>query len=336
MSTVESNSKDKPESKLNDKTKGNIKGNTKGKVNETKKGAMTGMQKVLPAGKFYYLLKSMRPAQWTKNGFVFAGLIFSRSFLEFTPVIKTILAFIIFSIVSGSVYIINDVIDREKDKLHPVKSRRPIASGKVKPYEAVLFSIVLAVIALILSLQLERLFLVIIASYLSISILYSIKLKNVIILDVLVIASGFVLRTIGGALAIRVFISPWLIVCTTLLALFLALNKRKNELLTMSADAVNHRKTLEEYTSELIGQMLSVITSATVMSYLLYTFNSGKSQYIMLTVPFVLYGIFRYQYLVSVKDMGGNPEIMLLKDKPLLLNLILWVISCIIIVVYFY
>lgn len=286
--------------------------------------------------KIYIMIISMRPKQWVKNGFVFAGLIFSKSFLQVEPVIRTVFVFILFSMVSGGIYIINDVIDIKKDALHPTKKNRPIASGKLKPREALVFSAIVLGIGFYFSYILNfKLFLVLITYFLMV-LAYSLKLKNVVILDVIIISLGFVLRTIGGAVAISVEISPWLIVCTTLLALFLALNKRKNELLVLTEDAGKHRKILEEYSSELIDQMLSVVTSTTVMSYALYTFNAGKSYYMMFTIPFVLYGIFRYQYLASEKDMGGSPELALLKDKPLLIDIILWVVTSVTIVTFFY
>jgi 4-hydroxybenzoate polyprenyltransferase len=286
--------------------------------------------------KLYLCVVSMRPKQWVKNGFVFAGLIFSRSFLQVEPVVKTFFAFILFSMVSGSVYIINDSIDRNRDALHPTKKNRPIASGKLEVGEALIFSVIIFSIALYFAYMLNFEFFLILVSYFLMILAYSLKLKNIVIVDVIIIALGFVLRTVGGALAIKVEISPWLIICTTLLALFLALNKRKSELLVLSDDAGEHRKILEEYSPELIDQMLSVVTSTTVMSYALYTFNAGKSHYMMLTIPFVLYGVFRYQYIVSVKDLGGSPELALLKDKPLLINVILWGISSIVIVTLFY
>lgn len=304
--------------------------------NETVKRLKMNRGKVKIPHKIYCIMASMRPKQWTKNSFVFAGLIFSKYFFYLDAVIRTLYAFLLFSLVSGSVYIINDVVDRDKDKLHPRKSVRPIASGKLKPGEALGYSIIIFAAALSLAFILDFGLFLILAVYFLLVLMYSLKLKNVVILDVILIAVGFVLRTVGGAVVIHVRISPWLIVCTTLLSLFLALNKRKNELLVLSENAVGHRKILEEYTPELIDQMLSVVTSTTVMSYSLYTFSAGKSYYMMLTIPFVLYGIFRYQYLASSKDMGGSPELVLLKDRPLLINIVLWVITSAVIVAYFY
>lgn len=286
--------------------------------------------------KIKYFIIAMRPKQWLKNSFVFAGLIFSRSFLEVDLVIRAIYAFVLFSGVSGVVYIINDVIDRKKDILHPLKAKRPIASGKLKPVEAIIPGLALLCIDLFMSYKIDFIFFIIILSYFVLVLLYSLFLKHVVILDVVIISMGFVLRTLGGTVIIRVEISPWLIMCTTFLALFLALNKRKNEILLLSDDAALHRKNLSEYTTELIDQMLPVVTSATVMSYSLYTFTSGKSHYMMFTIPFVIYGIFRYQYVVSSVDEDANPENVLLRDMPSLVNILLWGITAIIIVFLFY
>lgn len=281
------------------------------------------------------LIKSMRPKQWIKNSFVFAGLIFSKSFFHLELILKTVYCFVLFSMVSGVVYIINDIVDADKDTLHPVKSKRPIAAGRLNRAPALVFSLILLAVSLALAFLLSINLFIILLAYFLLILLYSLKLKNVVILDVIILSAGFVLRTAAGAAVIDVRISPWLILCTTLLALFLALNKRKNELLVMSDRAGEHRKILEQYTPELINSMLSVITSTTVMSYSLYTFSAGKSGYMMLTIPFVLYGIFRYQYLVATRDMGGSPELTLFKDKPLLINVALWVAACVIIVALF-
>ncbi|HHW47778.1 MAG TPA: decaprenyl-phosphate phosphoribosyltransferase [Clostridiaceae bacterium] len=282
--------------------------------------------------KIAYVITSMRPKQWIKNGFVFAGLIFSKSFFKPESIFRSICAFMLFSLVSGSVYIINDIIDRKRDALHPKKRFRPIASGNLQTHEAMVCALITLTISLVVAFLLDILFSIILVLYFVQAVVYSISLKNVVIIDVILIATGFVLRTAGGAVVLHVRISPWLIVCTTLLALFLALNKRKNELLVLSKNAGSHRKILKEYTPELIDQMLSVVTPTTLISYALYTFNAEKSYCMMLTIPFVLYGIFRYQYLASTRDMGGSPELALLNDKPLLINIVLWVIASIVIV----
>ena len=286
--------------------------------------------------KIKYFILAMRPKQWIKNGFVFAGLVFSRSFLDVNQVIKTLYAFVLFSVVSGVVYIINDIIDRERDILHPIKARRPIASGKIKPVEAIIPAVVLLCFCLLLSYRIDFLFFIIILSYFLLILMYSTFLKHVVILDAVVISVGFVLRTLGGTVIIRVEISPWLIMCTTFLALFLALSKRRNELLLLNNDAALHRKNLEEYSMELIDQILPVVTSATIMSYSLYTFTSGKSHYMMLTIPFVIYGVFRYQYVASLNHEDANPENILLRDMPSLINILLWGITSAIIVFLFY
>ena len=278
---------------------------------------------------------SMRPKQWTKNGFVFAGLIFSKSFFNVDAILRVILAFFLFSLVSGALYIINDVIDREKDLHHPVKCKRPIASGRIPIAGAMITALLIIVVSLSASFYLDVKLFSILLAYSVLVFAYSIKLKNIVILDVIILSMGFVLRTAGGAVVIGVWISPWLILCTTLLALFLAFIKRKNELRVLADGAANHRKILQEYSPELIHRMLSVVTSTTLMSYSLYTFSAGKSSYMMLTIPFVLYGIFRYQYLTSARDMGGSPELVLLQDKPLLIDIVLWAAACVVIVGFF-
>lgn len=296
-------------------------------MENAKKGSGSSIWGIVKA-----FISSMRPKQWTKNGFVFAGLIFSRSFFNPDSVARVIYAFFLFSLVSGSLYIINDIIDRDKDLHHPVKCKRPIASGRLNIAGAMTAALVIIAGCLTAAFYLEAGLFCTLLAYTVLVFAYSIRLKNIIILDVIILSMGFVLRTAGGAFVIRVWISPWLILCTTLLALFLALIKRKNELRILAGDAANHRRILEEYTPELIDRMLSVVTSTTLMSYSLYTFSAGKSSYMMLTIPFVLYGIFRYQYLATAKDMGGSPEMVLLQDKPLLIDIVLWVIACIVIV----
>ncbi|NLC68605.1 MAG: decaprenyl-phosphate phosphoribosyltransferase [Clostridiaceae bacterium] len=301
-------------------------------VNNSKAGPAEGKA----GSRLVDVIVSMRPKQWIKNVFIFAGLIFSKSFFSMEAVLRTIYAFALFSAVSGTVYVINDVIDREKDILHPVKSKRPIASGRLKPGEALLPVLFLLVLAFLLSCLLDVKFFALLAGYFLLVLAYSLVLKNHVIIDVMAIAAGFVLRTLGGTVIIKVSISPWLIMCTTFLSLFLALNKRKSELDLLLDNASNHRENLGRYTPGLIDQMLPVVTSTTIMSYSLYTFSSGKSSYMMLTIPFVIYGIFRYQYIVTAKSKGGSPETDFLEDKPLLLNIVLWGISCLIIVSCFY
>ena len=276
----------------------------------------------------FLLLKAMRPKQWTKNLVIFAGIIFSRNIFVDGYLLKTIYAFIAFCALSGSIYIINDLMDIEKDRAHPEKRNRPLASGQLSVSTAVVSVILTTAASLFGAFWLDTGFGIVALAYFLLVLSYSLKLKNIVILDVLAIALGFILRAVAGAVVIAVDISPWLLVCTFLLALFLALNKRRHELVLLSDNAQTHRKILGEYEPAMLDQMLSVVTSSTVMAYSLYTFTSGHSPYLMATIPFVVYGIFRYQYLVFRKDIGGSPETALIKDAPMLINVLLWVLSC--------
>jgi 4-hydroxybenzoate polyprenyltransferase len=283
----------------------------------------------------WYLLKTMRPKQWTKNLVVFAGIIFAQKIFIESYVLKTLFAFAIFCVLSGSVYIINDIVDIEKDRAHPHKKFRPLASSRLNASLAAGFAVLAAVASLGAAFWLNINFGSSAVAYLALTTAYSFKLKNVVIVDVLAIAIGFVFRAVAGATAIMVNISPWLLVCTFLLALFLALTKRRHELLLLEGDAFLHRKILDEYKPEMLEQMISVVTSSTVMAYSLYTFTSGHSQYLMGTIPFVIYGVFRYMYLVHQKNIGGSPESALFRDWPMVINILLWGISCSLILHYF-
>lgn len=277
------------------------------------------------------IFKSMRPKQWTKNLILFAGLIFSQKIMQEGFVLKTFFAFVIFCLLSGSVYLINDMVDVEKDRKHPKKRYRPLASGNLSIKTAVTATIFLTVFSLISAFELRTIFGAVSLAYFLLTLSYSFKLKNIVIIDVIVIALGFTLRAIAGAVVIAVNISPWLLVCTFLLALFLALTKRRHELILLDDKAQSHRKILDEYQPEMLDQMISVVTSSIVMAYSLYTFTAGHSIYLMGTIPFVVYGIFRYQYLAHSTDIGGTPENALLKDPPMVINILLWVISCLVI-----
>jgi 4-hydroxybenzoate polyprenyltransferase len=277
------------------------------------------------------LLKMLRPKQWTKNLIIFAGLIFSENLFNLGLLGKSILALILFCGLSGSVYIINDILDLEKDRKHPQKSKRPLPLGEVKVPFAWGFAILLALFSLFFSFLQGLNFGLIALSYFLLVTLYSLFLKNIAILDVLSISLGFVLRVVAGAVIIKVLISPWLLICTTLLALFLALAKRRHELVLLEEKAIEHRLILQEYTPRLLDQMISVVTASTLMAYSLYTIwpetvEKFKTENLLLTIPFVLYGIFRYLYLIYRKNMGGSPEIILIKDKPLIISIILWLL----------
>ncbi|MCT4618983.1 MAG: decaprenyl-phosphate phosphoribosyltransferase [Marinisporobacter sp.] len=275
------------------------------------------------------LLKTMRPKQWTKNLILFAGVLFSNNLFDTDLLKVSLIGFILFCIFSGNVYIVNDLVDKEKDQLHPKKCNRPIASGKVSITQAIIFLCVSLIFSFFLAYKLDYLFFIVGLFYSILVILYSFVLKHRVILDVMTISIGFVLRAVAGVVLIDVRISPWLLLCTFLLSLFLALHKRKSEVDLITKGNKKSRKILEEYTPELLNDMLHIVTSSTVMAYSLYTFSASKSMYMMVTIPFVVYGIFRYQYIVHRKGMGENPELVLLSDIPLIVDILLWSISCI-------
>jgi 4-hydroxybenzoate polyprenyltransferase len=280
------------------------------------------------------LFKSLRPAQWTKNLIVFAGLLFGQvdgapAFLNPHAIGQAIGAFFIFCALSGVVYLINDVADREADRLHPLKRHRPIASGAVAPGLAIGLAGVLAVAALGGAWLLRPSFALIAVIYVALLALYSGPLKHVVIIDVLTIAIGFVLRAAAGAAAINVSIDHWLLILTILLALFLALSKRRHELVLLADGATSHRPILEEYSPYLLDQMIAVVTASTLVTYVISTVSAETVQkyhtdYLGLTLIFPLYGIFRYLYLVHQKEGGGSPADMLLNDRPLLACVALW------------
>jgi len=283
---------------------------------------------------FLALLSSLRPKQWTKNGLLFAGYLFTIQEGHTTAqLLRVVVAFVLFCAVSGASYIINDVADVERDRKHPRKCKRPIASGAVAPAAALVFAVLLIAASLTEAFRLGARFGAVTTAYLVLMLLYSAIMKHVVIVDLLAIAAGFVLRAAAWAVVISVPISPWLLLCTTLLALFLGLAKRRSELLTLE-DGLGHRKTLGEYTAPMLDQMLSISASATLMSYCLYTFLpspvTGKPhEAMMVTIPFVVYGLFRYLFLVQSRNAGGSPEIVLLEDRPMLLNVLLYVVAAV-------
>lgn len=284
------------------------------------------------------LIQSLRPTQWTKNFFIFAPLVFAKEFFELDLWLKTGAAFAIFCFFSGALYLVNDLLDLEEDKLHPKKSQRPIASGRVAASQAVASAVILSVLSLALAFVLNMNFFIVCAIYGVLQMAYSLKLKHVVILDVFIIAAGFVIRVVAGGLVIQVPLSSWLLICTTLLALFLAMSKRRHELVLLEGNAPAHRPILKEYSAYLLDQMIGVVTASTVIAYCLYTVSEetvkkfGTSNLIF-TTPFVLYGIFRYLYLVHQKGKGGSPEELIIRDKPLLLAIVLW-IAAVVIVLY--
>jgi 4-hydroxybenzoate polyprenyltransferase len=283
------------------------------------------------------LFKSIRPQQWLKNLFIFAPLIFSENIFNRSMFLQSLLAFAVFCLLSGALYILNDLKDLEEDRIHPIKSKRPLAAGKLKKSQAITAFIILSFISLLFASLVNEEFLWVCLVYYVLQIAYSFALKHVVILDVFIVASGFFLRVIAGAVAIQVQISPWLLICTTLLALFLALSKRRHEILLLDEEAMSHRPILKEYSAYLLDQMISVVTASTVIAYCLYTISGETiekfgTNKLILTVPFVLYGIFRYLYLIHQKAEGGTPETLILKDRPLLLDIILWIVSAALII----
>ena len=279
-----------------------------------------------------HLLTSLRPSQWTKNLLVFAGLLFGHRLFETSAILAAIGAFAVFCLLSGVVYIVNDIFDRESDRRHPLKARRPIASGALPVRTAAAAAIVLCAAALIGAAALGRPFLAVAITYLALQSLYSATLKHIVIIDALTLAIGFVLRAVAGAIAVDVAISHWLLVCTILLALFIALAKRRHEIMLLADAAVDHRPILGEYSAYLLDQMIAVVTASTLIAYVFYTISPETQEkfgtpWLGLTIPFPLYGIFRYLYLVHRRDGGGSPAELLLTDRPLLVCVAVWALA---------
>jgi 4-hydroxybenzoate polyprenyltransferase len=272
---------------------------------------------------------SLRPRQWTKNLLVFAGLIFSRGLHEPALVARSVFAFAIFCLLSGGIYLVNDVVDAERDRAHPQKRLRPVASGRLPAGVALGGGIALLVGAAIAAFLLSTPFGAVAVAYAVLLTAYSAWLKHVVIVDGLIIAGGFVLRALAGVIVLDIELSHWLLLCTILLALFLTFGKRRHELIALEGGAADHRPILSEYSPQLLDQMIAVVTASTLMAYALYTFapetqaRLGTAR-LPLTIPFVLYGIFRYLYLLYRRDLGGNPSEHLLTDRALLLDVALW------------
>ncbi len=281
------------------------------------------------------LAAAMRPRQWTKNLIIFAGLVFSKKFIEPNSLTLSALAFLAFCMNASSVYLINDIKDLEQDKLHPIKKLRPLAAGKITLLHTVVLSILLALLSLGLAFQLNFRFGLMLAGYWVMMILYSFKLKHVVIVDILIISAGFIIRALSGAVVLNVDISGWLIACAIFLSLFLILAKRRNEVFELGTSATSHRAILEEYGDRFLDQMIAIVTACTIISYVLYTVDQetvekfGKN--LIFTAPFVIYGIFRYLYLVYQRNLGGRPEVILLTDRPLIISVVLWILTSLVI-----
>ncbi|MBP1908201.1 decaprenyl-phosphate phosphoribosyltransferase [Methanolobus bombayensis] len=270
------------------------------------------------------LFRTMRPKQWYKNLVVFVAIVFSGNLGNFDAWSASLITFFVFCLISSSVYVINDIVDAEKDKQHPVKKNRPIASGELKRGHAFIFSIILLVISLGISFNFTPSLSIISGAYFVLFLLYSLVLKQIVIVDVLTISIGFVMRAAAGAVAISVVFSPWLVICTFLVAMFLGLGKRRHEIYLLGDSATAHRKILDDYSTMMLEQMITIITASLVVSYSLYTFFSGR-YYMMLTIPLAVYGLFRYLFLIHTSDFGGEPE-MLFKDAGMVGCILIWVI----------
>lgn len=277
----------------------------------------------------------LRPKQWTKNLLVFAALLFSINQVSIVKVYYASIGFALFCIVSSCVYILNDYLDRDQDSQHPEKRYRPLASGALNPAFAILAGAILLVSSLATALALNPMFFLILTVYFCLNVSYSVKLKHIVIIDIMTIAAGFVLRAIAGGVVIGVTLTPWFLICTLLLALFLAIGKRRHEVDLLQQNRGVCRKVLEFYTVEFLDQLNSIVTTSAVMSYALYTFTSGRTLYMMSTIPLVLYGIFRYLYLIHVEKKGGSPEKVLLEDKHIFTTVVIYVMSVAVILYFF-
>lgn len=283
------------------------------------------------------LLVSFRPRQYTKNLLVFAAVVFARRLHDPLAVLHTFLAFVYFCLLSSAIYLINDVVDIDEDRQHPEKRHRPIAAGRLAPTTALAVAFLLIIASLAGCFRVHANLGAVACAYLGLQLLYQFLFKHRVILDVFAIAGGFVLRAVAGAEAIAVVISPWLLLCTLLLALFLGLAKRRGEIVQLDEQASSHRRTLEKYSLPLLDQMIAVVTASTLMSYCLYTISERTvhelgSTRMMYTIPFVIYGIFRYLYLMHRYGEGASPDRTLLTDKPLLLDVALYALSAALII----
>jgi 4-hydroxybenzoate polyprenyltransferase len=281
------------------------------------------------------LLKAMRPRQWIKNLLVFSALLFDQQLFATVPFLKTVAVFILLCLSASSVYLINDLADVEQDRQHPKKKDRPIASGALSVRTAQISIILLLIVSIVPAFLLDRYFGLLLHGYLLLNLLYSAYLKHIPIIDVMVLASNFLLRVSGGVLLITVQrFSPWMYVCVTLLALFVGLGKRRAEMVLLADNANSHRKVLDGYTIPYVDHLLTIVSSTIIMAYSLYTFsatNLPTNNLMMLTIPFVIYGVFRYLYVVHVEGAGGAPEDLLLSDRPLMATVLFWGLSVVLV-----
>jgi 4-hydroxybenzoate polyprenyltransferase len=286
------------------------------------------------------LIKLARPSQWVKNGIVLAAVLFAGDIRNLAKMETALAAMLIFCLLSSAVYVLNDIVDRDKDKIHPLKKDRPIAAGRVSVGVAIVMVILLAGCGFVAAMFINKLFLIFSAVFVVVNLLYSSLLKNVVIVDVMTLAFSFVTRAYAGAVAVDVAASKWLLINTLLLALFLGFGKRRHELVLLDVEATAHRKSLSNYSPYLLDQLIGVTTASVVVMYMLYTFSDEVSaklgtQNLYVTIPFVVYGIFRYLYLIHRKQEGGSPTKVLYTDKPILLTVLLWLLTVISVLYHF-
>lgn len=281
-----------------------------------------------------HLIRLARPKQWLKNGIVILALVFAGEAHRLPQVERALLALVVFCLLSSAMYVFNDLLDREKDRRHPLKKNRPLASGAITPPVAVIYGLLLLGGGLAGATLLNPAFVVAAVAFLAVNTAYSLALKNVVIIDAMTIAISFVIRAYAGAIAVEVPASKWLIIVTLLLALFLAFGKRRHELVLLEEGAIAHRRILGEYSPYLLDQCIGVTTASVVVMYMLYSFSSEVAQKLgtedlYLTIPFVVYGIFRYLYLIHKREEGGSPTSVLINDRPILLTVILWLLTAV-------
>lgn len=276
------------------------------------------------------LIRTMRPRQWTKNVIIYAGLVFDGQLLMLNSLLRVTAAFVLLCLVASTIYIINDLVDIEADRQHPRKKKRPLPSGQLSPRTAIAAAVLIPLFSLAAAVYLSPQFAVVLILYFVIHVLYSFWLKNIVIIDIMAITGGFVLRVAAGVVVVQVAnFSPWLYACTGLLALFLAIGKRRQELILLAENAQNIRVTYKDYNLALLDEMLRLVMTGTFVAYLLYTVESqtimvANTNLALITVPFVLYGLFRYMYLIYVRNEGSAPDELLLQDRPLLASIVLW------------
>lgn len=290
----------------------------------------------VPRNNFIGLIKTMRLRQWVKSVIVYAALVFDGKLFVPDLFLKTTGIFLAFCLLSSSVYILNDLVDMEKDRQHPRKRARPLASGQLDPRVAAVAAAIMATVAIGAAFAINSWAGVILLIYLAQNFAYSFWLKNVVIIDVMVLAFGFLLRVLAGVAVVQVEnFSPWLYVCVTLLALFLGFGKRRQEIVLLEEGAGSHRSSLLEYNLPLLDQIIGMVVTATLVAYTFYSFDATTAlahSRMLLTVPFVFYFLTRYLYLVHVKHLGGAPDELLLEDRPLLINSVLWAVSVVLLI----